>query len=155
VDWPAEFLAGFDLCVASIHSAFTLDRAAQTRRLIRACENPHVNVIGHLTTRLLDRRQPMDVDLDAVFAAAGRTGTALEINASPHRLDLNDEQIMAARRHGVRFAINSDAHSVPQLANQRFGVAMAQRGWLGPEDVINTWSLTRLRSFLRKPALRG
>ena len=155
VDWPAEFLAGFDLCVASIHSAFTLDRAAQTRRLIRACENPYVNVIGHLTTRLLDRRQPIDVDLDAVFAAAGRTGTALEVNASPNRLDLNDEQILAARRHGVRFAIDSDAHSVPQLANQRFGVATAQRGWLTPEDVINTWSLTRLRRFLRKPALRG
>ena len=154
VDWPAEFLAGFDLCVASIHSAFTLDRAAQTRRLIRACENPYVNVIGHLTTRLLDRRQPIDVDLDAVFAAAGRTGTALEVNASPNRLDLNDEQILAARRHGVRFAIDSDAHSVPQLANQRFGVATAQRGWLTPEDVINTWSLTRLRRFLRKPSLR-
>ena len=150
VDWPAEFLAGFDLCVASIHSSFQLDRAAQTRRLIRACENPHVHIIGHPTTRLLDRRPPIDADLDAVFAAAGRTGTALEINASPHRLDLNDEQIMAARRHGVRFAVNSDAHSVPQLANQRFGVATAQRGWLGPDDVINTWSLTRLRRFLRK-----
>lgn len=154
VDWPADFLAGFDICVASIHSSFTLDRAAQTRRLIRAIENPAVNIIGHLTTRLLDRREPIDVDLDAVFAAAGRTGTALEINASPHRLDLNDEQIMAARRHGVRFAINSDAHSVPQLGNQRFGVATAQRGWLGKDDVINTWSLTRLRAFLRKPAVR-
>ncbi|NUR26956.1 MAG: DNA polymerase/3'-5' exonuclease PolX [Catenulispora sp.] len=150
VDWPAEFLSHFDICVASIHSTFNLDRAAQTRRLIRACENPHINIIGHPTTRLLDRRDPIDVDLDAVFAAAGRTGTALEINASPNRLDLNDEQIMAARRHGVRFAINSDAHSVPQLENQRFGIATAQRGWLTKEDVINTWSLSRLRRFLRK-----
>ncbi|GAA1987048.1 DNA polymerase/3'-5' exonuclease PolX [Catenulispora subtropica] len=155
VDWPADFLAGFDICVASIHSSFNLDRGAQTRRLIRACENPFINIIGHPTTRLLDRREPIDVDLDAVFAAAGRTGTALELNSSPHRLDLNDEQIMAARRHGVRFAVDSDAHSVPQLVgNQRFGVATAQRGWLGKDDVINTWSLTRLRRFLRKSAVR-
>ena len=155
VDWPAEFLAGFDIRVASIHSSFGLDRAAQTRRLIRACENPYVNVIGHLTTRLLDRRAPIDADLDAVFAAAARTGTALEINASPQRLDLNDEQVMAAKKHGVKFAIDSDAHSTPALENQRFGVAMAQRGWLTKDDVINTWSLTRLRGFLRKPELRG
>jgi DNA polymerase (family 10) len=155
VDWPAEFLAGFDLCVASIHSSFGLDRAAQTKRLIRACENPYVNIIGHPTTRLLDRRRPVDADLDAVFAAAARTGTALEINASPQRLDLNDEQIMAARRHGVKFAINSDAHSAPALENQRFGIATAQRGWLTKDDVINAWSLTRLRSFLRKEAVRG
>ena len=155
VDWPADFLAGFDLCVASIHSSFSLDRAAQTKRLIRACENPHVNIIGHPTTRLLDRRPPIDADLDAFFAAAARTGTALEINASPQRLDLNDEQIMAAKRHGVKFAINSDAHSTPALSNQRFGIATAQRGWLTKDDVINTWSLTRLRSFLRKSAARG
>ncbi|MEY9856313.1 DNA polymerase (family 10) [Catenulispora sp. GAS73] len=154
VDWPAEFLAGFDICVASIHSSFGLDRAAQTKRLIRACENPYVNIIGHLTTRLLDRRAPIDVDLDAVFAAAARTGTALEINASPQRLDLNDEQVMAAKKHGVKFAIDSDAHSTPALENQRFGIAMAQRGWLTKDDVINTWSLTRLRSFLRKPEVR-
>jgi DNA polymerase (family X) len=150
VDWPAEFLADFDICVASIHSSFGLSRAAQTKRLIRACENPHVNIIGHPTTRLLDRRPPIDADLDAVFAAAARTGTALEINASPQRLDLSDEQVMAAKRHGVKFAINSDAHSTPALRNQRFGIATAQRGWLTKDDVINTWSLTRLRGFLGK-----
>ncbi|MEY9886914.1 DNA polymerase (family 10) [Catenulispora sp. MAP5-51] len=155
VDWPADFLAGFDLCVASIHSSFGLDRAAQTKRLIRACENPYVNIIGHPTTRLLDRRPAIDVDLDAVFAAAARTGTAMEINASPQRLDLNDEQVMAAKRHGVKFAIDSDAHSTQALENQRFGIATAQRGWLTKDDVINTWSLTRLRSFLRKTAVRG
>lgn len=155
VDWPADFLAGFDLCVASIHSSFGLDRAAQTRRLIRACENPHVNIIGHPTTRLLDRRPPIDADLDAVFAAAAHTGTALELNASPQRLDLTDDQAMAAQRHGVKFAINSDAHSTPALSNQRFGIATAQRAWLTKDDVINTWSLTRLRAFLRKPAVRG
>ncbi|MDH6108219.1 DNA polymerase (family 10) [Kitasatospora sp. MAP12-15] len=149
VDWPAEFLAGFDLCVASIHSHFRADREQQTRRLIRACENPHVQIIGHPTTRQLGHRPAIDVDLDAVYAACARTGTALEVNSSPERLDLGDEQILAARRHGVRFAVNTDAHSIPHLANFRYGVGTAQRGWLTKDEVINTWPLTRLRRFLR------
>jgi DNA polymerase (family 10) len=155
VDWPAEFLAGFDVCVASVHSHFALDRAAQTRRLIRACENPHVHIIGHLTTRRIGRRGPIDVDLDAVFAAAARTGTAIEINSSPQRLDLRDEDILRARRHGVRFAIDSDAHATGHLAYPRFGIGTAQRGWLTAEDVINAWTWQRLKHFLRKDALRG
>ncbi|MFJ9845801.1 helix-hairpin-helix domain-containing protein [Kitasatospora sp. NPDC101155] len=155
VDWPAEFLAGFDVCVASVHSHFALDRAAQTRRLIRACENPHVHIIGHLTTRRIGRRGPIDVDLDAVFAAAARTGTAIEINSSPQRLDLRDEDILRARRHGVRFAIDSDAHATGHLAYPRFGIGTAQRGWLTAEDVINAWTWQRLKHFLRKDAPRG
>ncbi|WP_327064834.1 DNA polymerase/3'-5' exonuclease PolX [Kitasatospora sp. NBC_01302] len=149
VDWPAEFLAGFDFCVASIHSHFRADREQQTRRLIRACENPHVQIIGHPTTRQLGRRPAIDVDLDAVYAACARTGTALEINASPSRLDLGDEQILAARRHGVRFAVNTDAHAIPHLDNLRYGIGTAQRGWLTKDEVVNTWPLTRLRRFLR------
>ncbi|MFJ8474580.1 helix-hairpin-helix domain-containing protein [Kitasatospora sp. NPDC094011] len=152
VDWPAGFLAGFDVCVASVHSHFTLDRAAQTRRLIRACENPYVHVIGHLTTRRIGRRGPIDVDLDAVFAAAARTGTAIEINSSPQRLDLRDEDVLRAKRHGVRFAIDSDAHATGQLAYPRFGIGTAQRGWLTVEDVINAWTWQKLKHFLRKDA---
>ncbi|GAA0688746.1 DNA polymerase/3'-5' exonuclease PolX [Kitasatospora atroaurantiaca] len=148
VDWPPEFLAGFDLCVASVHSHFRAGRDAQTRRLVRACENPYVHIIGHPTTRLLGRRPGLDVDLDEVFAACARTGTVLEINASPERLDLNDEQILAARRHGVRFAVDSDAHSPLHLANLRYGIGTAQRGWLTKDDVINTWTWTRLRRLL-------
>ncbi|MFE9353905.1 DNA polymerase/3'-5' exonuclease PolX [Streptomyces olivaceoviridis] len=150
VDWPAEFLAGFDLCVASLHSHFDLDRAAMTRRLVRACEHPYVNIIGHPTTRLIGKRPGVDADWDEVFAACARTGTALEVNAQPDRLDLRDEDILRAREHGVKFAVNTDAHSVPHLAQLRYGVATAQRGWLTGEDVINTWTLTRLRRFLRK-----
>ncbi|MGW2773324.1 DNA polymerase/3'-5' exonuclease PolX [Streptomyces olivaceoviridis] len=150
VDWPAEFLAGFDLCVASLHSHFDLDRAAMTRRLVRACEHPYVNIIGHPTTRLIGKRPGVDADWDEVFAACARTGTALEVNAQPDRLDLGDEDILRAREHGVKFAVNTDAHSVPHLAQLRYGVATAQRGWLTGEDVINTWTLTRLRRFLRK-----
>ncbi|MEV5437490.1 DNA polymerase/3'-5' exonuclease PolX [Streptomyces sp. NPDC052682] len=150
VDWPAEFLAGFDLCVASVHSHFNQGRETLTRRLVRACENPYVNIIGHPTTRIIGKRPGLDADLDAVFAACARTGTALEINAHPDRLDLRDEDILRARRHGVRFAVDSDAHATLHLANLRYGVGTAQRGWLTKDDVINTWPLARLRRFLRK-----
>ncbi|MEV5385037.1 DNA polymerase/3'-5' exonuclease PolX [Streptomyces sp. NPDC052721] len=150
VDWPEEFLAGFDLCVASLHSHFDLDRRAMTRRLVRACEHPYVNIVGHPTTRLIGKRPGVDADWDEVFAACARTGTALEVNAQPDRLDLRDEDILRAREHGVKFAVNTDAHSVPHLGQLRYGVATAQRGWLTEEDVINTWPLARLRRFLRK-----
>ncbi|RZB19002.1 DNA polymerase/3'-5' exonuclease PolX [Streptomyces sp. F001] len=150
VDWPDDFLAGFDLCVASVHSHFNQERQALTRRLVRACENPYVNIIGHPTTRLIGKRPGIDADLDAVFAACARTGTALEINSHPDRLDLCDEHILWAKRHGVRFAIDSDAHSVLHLAHLRYGVGTAQRGWLTKDDVINTWPQARLQRFLRK-----
>ncbi|MFF7215797.1 DNA polymerase/3'-5' exonuclease PolX [Streptomyces sp. NPDC008238] len=150
LDWPDEFLAGFDLCVASIHSHFNQDRDTLTRRLVRAAENPYVNIIGHPTTRLLGRRPGIDADLDEVFAACARTGTALEVNAQPDRLDLGDELILRARRHGVRFAVDSDAHSTVHLDFMRYGVGTAQRGWLTADDVVNAWPLTRLRRFLRK-----
>ncbi|SHE93085.1 DNA polymerase/3'-5' exonuclease PolX [Streptoalloteichus hindustanus] len=150
VDWPEEFLAGFDLCVASVHSHFNQSAAEMTRRLVRACENPHVNIIGHPTGRLLGRRPAVDVDLDEVFRACARTGTAMEVNAAPDRLDLSDENILRARRHGVRFAVDSDAHSVVHLPYLRYGVGTAQRGWLTADEVINTWPLRTLRSFLRK-----
>ena len=150
VDWDADFLAGFDICVASVHSHFDQSRAEMTRRFITACENPHVNVIGHPTTRRIGKRPPVEVDFGELFRACARTGTALEINASPQRLDLPSDHIRAARDAGVRFAIDSDAHSVSDLGNMPYGTGTAQRGWLTPEDVINTWPLDRLRAFLRK-----
>lgn len=148
VDWDHGFLAGFDITVASVHSHFTLPVKAMTARLIRACENPYVNIIGHLTTRKIGRRQPIDADFDAVFEAAGATGTAIEINSFPDRLDINDELILRAKRHGVKFSIDSDAHAIGHLHVMRYGIGMAQRGWLTPDDVINTWPLTRLRKFV-------
>jgi DNA polymerase (family 10) len=150
VDWDADFLDGFDVTVASVHSHFTLAREEQTRRVVRAIENPHVNVIGHLTTRLIGRRDPIELDLEAIFAAAARTGTALEINGFPDRLDLRDEHILWARRHGVRFAVDTDSHAVGHLDVMRYGVATAQRGWLSKDDVINAWPKTKLLRFLRK-----
>ncbi|HMG65133.1 MAG TPA: DNA polymerase/3'-5' exonuclease PolX, partial [Streptosporangiaceae bacterium] len=150
VDWDADFLAGFDVCVASVHSHFDLPRAQMTRRLIAACENPRVNIIGHPLARKFGRRPEIEVDLPELFAACAATGTALEVNAHPARLDLPSAHIRAARDAGVKFSIDSDAHSTGHLANMRYGVGTAQRGWLTPDDVINTWPLPRLTQFLAK-----
>ncbi len=150
VDWDEDFLTGFDLCVASVHSNFDQPRAEMTRRFVTACENPRVNIIGHPLTRRIGRRPPVDVDFGELFRACARTGTALEINASPQRLDLPSDHIRAARDAGVVFAIDSDAHSVADQGNLPYGAGTAQRGWLTPDDVINTWPLDRLRAFLAK-----
>jgi DNA polymerase (family 10) len=151
VDWPAEFLAGFDVCVASVHSHFTQDADAMTHRLIRACRNPYVHVIGHPTARQIGKRPAVEADWDEVFKVAARTGTALEVDCFPDRLDLPADLIRRAKRYGVKFSIDSDAHAiVHHRRNVRYGVGTAQRGWLTPDDVINTWPLDRLREFLRK-----
>jgi DNA polymerase (family X) len=148
VDWPVEFLSGFDICVASVHSLFTQDRATMTRRLVRAVENPGVHVLGHPTARLIGRRAPVDADWDEVFSACAAHRTVLEIDAFPDRLDLPADLIRRALRHGVKFSIDSDAHATGHFANLRYGVGTAQRGWLTPDDVVNTWPLDRLRAYL-------
>ncbi|MHB1597159.1 MAG: PHP domain-containing protein, partial [Streptosporangiaceae bacterium] len=150
VDWPDEVLAGFDIRVASVHSHFDQPRDEMTRRLVRACENPYVNVIGHPTARRIGRRPGVDLDFEVLFRVCAETGTALEINSHPERLDLPAEHIRAARDAGVRFAIDTDAHATGHLDFLRYGVGTAQRGWLTADDVINTWPLHRLTAFLRK-----
>ncbi|MGV9308171.1 DNA polymerase/3'-5' exonuclease PolX [Nonomuraea sp. NPDC003727] len=148
VDWPGEVLSQFDVCVASVHSHFTQSREEMTRRFIAACENPHVDIIGHPTTRKIGKRQPVDADWEAVFRAAARTGTAMEIDSFPDRSDLPADLVRLAKHHGVKFSIDSDSHAIPHLGNQRFGVGLAQRAWLTPDDVINTWPIDRLLAFL-------
>jgi DNA polymerase (family 10) len=150
VDWDEDFLRGFDICVASVHSSFEQDRATMTKRFVTAAENPRVNIIGHPLTRKIGRRPPVEVDLDVLYAACARTGTALEINASPDRMDLPPQHIAAAREAGVKFAIDTDAHSLVDLTNMRYGVAAARFGGLTAADVINAWPLSRLEEFLRK-----
>jgi histidinol phosphatase-like PHP family hydrolase len=150
VDWDEDFLSGFDISVASVHSSFEQDQATMTQRFITAVENPRVNVIGHPLTRKVGRRPPVQVDLDALYAACARTGTALEINASPDRMDLPPQYIAVAREAGVKFAIDTDAHSLVDLTNMRYGVAAARFGGLTTDDVINAWPLGRLEEFLRK-----
>jgi DNA polymerase (family 10) len=150
VDWDQEFLNGFDVCVASVHSHFNQSRQEMTDRILKAIEHPNVNIIGHPTARQIGRRPPIDYDMEAVFRAAARTGTALEINSFPDRLDLRDEHVRWAGEFGVKFAIDTDAHATGHLANARFGVGTAQRGWVEKADVINSWPLSRLRRFLAK-----
>jgi len=150
VDWDEDFLRGFDICVASVHSSFEQDRATMTKRFTAAAENPRVNIIGHPLTRKIGRRPPVEADLDALYAACARTGTALEVNASPDRMDLPPQYIAAAREAGVKFAIDTDAHSLVDLTHMPYGVAAAQFGGLTPADVINAWPLGRLEEFLRK-----
>ena len=150
LDWDDDFLSSFDVLVASVHSDFDQTREEMTKRLLTAIEHPYVNIIGHPTTRVLGRRAPIDFDADVVFAAAARTHTALEINAFPDRLDLGDDLVRRARKYGVVFAIDTDSHAVPHLDYIRYGVAVAQRGWVSADEVINTWSLDRLRAFLAK-----
>lgn len=155
LDWDDEFLSQFDVLVASVHTAFRLDREAMTARLVRAIEHPYVNVIGHPTGRSIGHRLPIDFDHDAVFRAAARTGTALEINSFPDRLDLDDELARRAQDLGVLFAISSDAHATRHLDTMRYGVGTAQRGWVREENVVNTWPLARLRRFLAKGRARS
>ena len=154
VDWDEDFLSGFDICVASIHSSFEQDRATMTKRLITAAENPRVNIIGHPLTRKVGRRPPVLADLDALYAACARTGTALEINASPARMDLPPEHIAAARDAGVKFAVDTDAHSLTDLTNMRYGIAAARFGGLTTEDIINCWPLDRLLDFFSRKVTR-
>ncbi|HEX9774875.1 MAG TPA: DNA polymerase/3'-5' exonuclease PolX [Actinomycetota bacterium] len=137
VDYDPEFLAGYDLLVASVHSLFRLSREETTARLIAAMENPNVHVVGHPMARLIGRREPIDCDFDAVCGAAVRTGTALEVNCFPDRLDLRDDLVRRAVERGVTLAIDTDSHAPRDLENVRYGVATAQRGWARAADVLN------------------
>jgi DNA polymerase (family 10) len=144
LDYEDELLAELDWVVASVHTAFGTAEQAMTERMIAAIEHPLVHAIGHPTGRLIERRPPYAIDLGAVFAAAARTATMLEINANPDRRDLSDLHARAAVRAGVRIVIDSDAHRTRTLANMQWGVATARRAWLRREDVANTRRLPEL-----------
>jgi DNA polymerase (family 10) len=150
LDYDDEFLDGFDVLVASVHEGLDQPGPELTRRLVRACEHPAVNVIGHPTGRLLGSRPGGDVDLEALCLAAARTGTALEVNGSPDRLDLGDEQVRLALRLGVRLSFGSDSHGPGHLGYMRFAAATAARGWAAPDQVINALPPAELRRFLAK-----
>jgi DNA polymerase (family 10) len=150
LDWPDDMVDRLDVVVASIHSGFKDDLETMTRRIIKAIRHPAVNIIAHPTGRLFGSREPYQVDLPRVFAAAAECGCALEINSFWNRLDLSGPQARLAKEAGVRLAVNTDAHQLGQLPMIRFGIGQARRGWLEPEDVINTWDLERLKGFLAK-----
>ena len=152
LDYPDEILAELDVVVASVHSAMGQERDRMTERVIRAMRNPHVNIVGHLTTRLLGEREPIDIDVEAVFRGAAETGTAMEINASPERLDLKDTHVLRARDLGAPLVISTDSHALEHLDYMRFGVAVARRGWCRANDIMNTRTASEFLSFLGRKA---
>jgi DNA polymerase (family 10) len=151
LDYPDEALAELDVVLGSIHSAMDQDRKTMTARIICAMESPHVDIIAHLTTRLIGSRAPVDLDFDAICRAAVETGTVLEINASTKRLDLKDTHIRRARDLGVIFAISTDSHRPRQFADIRYGVGMARRGWCDAFRVINALPYTQFAGLISAP----
>ena len=149
LDADDDLLARLDIVVGSVHIRHKEDEAAMTKRVLRAIENPRLHILGHPTGRLVGRREPFPIDMNAVIEAAVRTGVILEINASPDRMDLNDTYARHAREKGARLAINADAHSVAGLGQLSWGLHMARRAWLTPADVINTYPLAELRKALK------
>jgi DNA polymerase (family 10) len=144
LDFDDEVLAKLDWVVASVHSTFSMDRERMTARIVKAVRNPHVDCLGHPTGRILGRRPPYDLDMDAVFEAAARSGTAIEVNSFPQRLDLKDTHVKGAIAAGVRICINTDAHTTGELAQIDYGLSAARRGWAQPQDIINAMPLRDL-----------
>lgn len=148
LDYPDELLAELDFVIASVHSRFRQTREEMTARIISAIRNPNVDMIGHPTGRLINEREPYDLDIDAVIRAAAETDTALEINSSPNRLDLNDVHARMAKNAGVKIIINTDAHSTGYFDLLQFGIVVARRAWLEPKDVLNTRPYDELMAWL-------
>lgn len=151
LDLPEDLLRELDVVIGSVHSHFSQDLETMTARVVRALETRCVSVLAHPTGRILGGRDPYQIDLDRVIDAALATGTALEINADPSRLDLKDVHARQAHEAGVPISINTDAHVPETLDYLTYGVATARRAWLEPEDVINTWPLERLVEWLHRP----
>jgi DNA polymerase (family X) len=149
LDYPDEVLAQLDLVIASLHVSLRQPRPQITQRMLNAVRNPHVDIIGHPTGRLIPDREGADLDMDAVFSAAAETGVCMEISAHPLRLDLEDIYARRAAELGILISLNTDAHSPKDMDMVHFGVANARRGWLEPHHVINTWEPERLLSWLK------
>jgi DNA polymerase (family 10) len=150
LDLADDCLAALDLVVASVHSAFNQAHQEMTDRLLRALDNPHVDVLGHPTGRRLLKREPYQFDLGAVIDSAVARGVALEINSQIERLDLSDVNARAARDRGARFVISSDGHSQAALGRLRWGALVARRAWLEPSHVLNTRPFAEFRASLRR-----
>jgi DNA polymerase (family 10) len=148
LDYDAEFRRSFDFCLASVHDHFELDRAAQTRRIVTAMQDPTVRLIGHPSARMIGGRPPIDLDYDALFTAAESTGTALEVNGGLPRLDLSVEALRRAQSRNVTFLLTSDAHHANELERVNYARSNAERAWLDPERVANAWEGERLVEWI-------
>jgi len=149
LDFPDDILAQLDFVIASLHISLRQPREQITARLLNAIKNPHVDLIGHPRGQLIPDREPADLDMDAVFAAAKMSGIALEINASPNRLDLEAQYARRAVELGILLAIDTDAHHIESLDNMHYGVSTARRGWVEAPSVLNTWPLEKFEAWLR------
>ena len=149
LDYSDEVLAELDIVIASLHSSLRQPREKVTERLIKAMHNPHVDIIGHPTGRLMPEREGADLDMDAVLKAAAETGVGLEINAHPARLDLDDVHARRAIEMGIKLSIDTDAHSDTDMDLMHFGVSTARRAWVEADEVINTWSVAKLLKWLK------
>ncbi len=149
LDMPDELLQELDIVTAAVHSGMNQSQETMTRRIIRAIENPNVDVLAHPTCRLLPDREPVAVDMEAIFQAAARTNTVLEINGMPSRLDLKDTHTYRARELGVKLVIGTDAHGTDYLEFMRFGVGIARRGWCETQDILNTRPLSEIITYLK------
>lgn len=150
LDLPEGVLARLDLVIGAVHSRFDMSRSKQTERILRAMDHPHFTLLAHPSGRLIEQREPYDVDMLRIIRHAKQRGCYLELNAHPERLDLLDSQCQSAREEGVLVSINSDAHSTFDFANLKYGVGQARRGWLENSDVLNTRSLAALRKLLKR-----
>ena len=149
LDYPDEVLAGLDIVIASLHTSLRQERAVITARLLNAIRNPHVDVIGHPSGRLMPNREGADLDWEQVLATAKETGVALEIDAHPSRMDLDEVYARRAAEMGIPLTIDTDAHAPEQLDLMEYGVSVARRAWVGPDSIINTWKTEKLLSFLK------
>ncbi len=150
IDMEDAVLAKLDYVIAGVHSNFKLPREKMTARIVRAMKNPHVDIISHPTGRIIKRRDEYQIDFEKILAAAKETGTALEINSYPERLDIKDVYIRRAKEAGVKMAINTDSHDPAQLRFIEYGIAQARRGWAEKEDIINSWTIDKLIDFFKR-----
>ena len=150
LDLGDETLSKLDVVGVSVHSFFTFPRAEQTARVVRAISNPNVDILFHPTGRLINKRPPIDIDIDEIIATAKKTGTIMEIDAFPDRSDLKDEYIRKCVEAGVKMCIDSDAHAVAHFAFLECGIAQARRGWAESKDIINAWPLEKMLGALKK-----
>jgi DNA polymerase (family 10) len=149
LDLDDEVLAQMDVVIASVHSHFAQPREEMTARVIRAIENPYVRILGHPTGRLLLRREPFAMDMGQVLRRAAELGVAMEHNAAPERLDLNERDLRLAKELGAKIVISTDSHDIRHLAKMDYGVRQLRRAWLGPQDVLNTREATDFLASLR------
>jgi DNA polymerase (family 10) len=150
IDYEERVLERLDFVIASVHSRFNMGEKEMTARMLTAMDNPYLTIIGHPTGRLLLARDPYPIDLDAVIDKAAEAGIALEINADPHRLDLDWRVLRQARDRGVAISIGADAHSVAGLGYVEYGIGMARKGWLGPNDILNARPVGEFVAYARR-----